>query len=74
MMMMMMMMMMTFVSPELFRPADTEHEGEIFCVIRQTRISRVVVEKPNSIEHNTRRPSLMGGFLLYIMVYHMRAY
>jgi len=45
----------------------------MFRVIRQTRILRVV-EKPNSIEHNTRRPSLMGGFLLYIMVYHMRAY
>jgi len=46
----------------------------MFRVIRQTRTLRVVVEKPNSIEHNTRRPSLMGGFLLYIMVYHMRAY
>jgi len=46
----------------------------MFRVIRQTRILRVVVEEPNSIEHNTRRPSLMGGFLLYIMVYHMGAY
>ena len=64
----------TYVSLEHFRPVDTEQEGEMFRVIRQTRILRVVVEKPNSIEHNTRRPSLMGGFLLYIMVYHMRAY
>ena len=46
----------------------------MFRVIRQTRVLGVAVEKPNSIEHNTRRPSLMGGFLLYIMVYHMRAY
>jgi hypothetical protein len=49
-----------FVLPGHFKPETMKHEAEIFRVIRQTRILSVVLEKPNSIEHNTRRPSLMG--------------